>query len=375
VADDLPRLWQHWREQRPPTRGIHVDSAAAGRSSFATIQAVTDHLHLEAEVGAYIAQASADAVLTALRGDVANLLGVETDGVAFVESASAALQALLGAWPLPDHAQVAVAPSEWAPNLAAFAARGLDVVELPTDGAGVVDPDGLGRLLAISRPALVHICQVAAHRGLVQPVADLARVCRAADVPLWVDAAQALGHVDVATDADVVYATSRKWLCGPRGVGMLGIASQWWPSLRVRHHVLAPIDEGVARALESDDAHIAGRVALATSIRQLRDIGASTVWQRLDEVGRLTRAALLDLPSWSVLDANGTAITALRPTRGQDVAIVRARLLDEYGILATASTPARAPRDMTEPLLRLSPHVDCSSDQLGMIRTALHAIG
>jgi hercynylcysteine S-oxide lyase len=53
----------------------------------------------------------------------------------------------------------------------------------------------------------------------VQPVAAAAALCRAAGVPLWVDAAQALGHVDAACGADAVYATSRKWLTGPRGVG------------------------------------------------------------------------------------------------------------------------------------------------------------
>jgi pyridoxal 5-phosphate dependent beta-lyase len=48
-----------------------------------------------------------------------------------------------------------------------------------------------------------------------------------AGVPLWVDAAQALGHVDTARGADAVYATSRKWLTGPRGVGLLAVTEPW----------------------------------------------------------------------------------------------------------------------------------------------------
>ena len=49
----------------------------------------------------------------------------------------------------------------------------------------------------------------------------MAALCREAGVPLVVDAAQSLGHTDVDLGADVVYGTSRKWLAGPRGVGVL----------------------------------------------------------------------------------------------------------------------------------------------------------
>ena len=50
---------------------------------------------------------------------------------------------------------------------------------------------------------------------------------------------------------------------------------------------------------------------------------------------------------------------------------MRARLLAEHGILTTASLPIRAPRDMATPLLRISPHVDCTADALLRLRAAL----
>jgi pyridoxal 5-phosphate dependent beta-lyase len=70
----------------------------------------------------------------------------------------------------------------------------------------------------------------------------------------------------------------------------------------------------------------------------------------------------------------GSAISALRATAGQDVAAARARLLDQHGIVTTAAGVARAPRDMTEPLLRISPHVDCTPDDLASLRHALLAL-
>jgi len=372
-GDDVPEVWRAWGRQRPQPRGRHLDCAAAGRCSWDAQHAVAEHLRREAELGAYVAQAEAAPVIEGARTTLAALLGVPADGLAFLESASAALAAVLRAWPLGERASVAVVPTEWAPNIEAFRERGLELVELRTEEHGRVDLSHLEQLLTTSPPSFVHLTQVTSHRALLQPVAEAADLCRAAGVALWVDAAQALGHVDTATGADVVYATSRKWMCGPRGVGLLGVAPRWWDLLYVRHHVLAPADEPVVRAMESDEANVAGRVGLATSVNQFAATGPAAVWARLDEVGRQTRHALADLPGWQVVDATdaGTAITALRPTAGQDAVAARARLLSEHGILTTVSTPARAPRDLAEPMLRISPHVDCAGSDLDALAGAL----
>jgi pyridoxal 5-phosphate dependent beta-lyase len=370
-------LSKAWRARRPATRLVHLDTAAAGRASAATLAAAAAHAEREAVAGAYVAQAEAEPVLEQGRADLAGLLGVPPGGVAFTESASAARAALLAAWPLRQGDMIAVAPSEWGPNLTAFTGRGLRITMLAVHSDGTVDLDALRRMLAGDPPAVVHLTQVASHRGLVQPVAEAAALCRAAGVPLWVDAAQALGHADTATGADAQYATSRKWLAGPRGVGMLAVAQPWWDRLRATASELArsalPEDCSPVRLLESEEAHIAGRVGLATAVREYLDAGPARVRQHLAATGRLTREVLADVPGWQITDPAGvrSAITALRPAAGQDVAATRAGLLRDYGILTTAGHPARAPREMTGPLLRISPHVDCTGQDLAVLREAL----
>jgi pyridoxal 5-phosphate dependent beta-lyase len=66
-----------------------------------------------------------------------------------------------------------------------------------------------------------------------------------------------------------------------------------------------------------------------------------------------------------------SAIVGLRAAAGQDVVAARGRLLDEHGIVTTACTVLRAPLDMAEPLLRISPHVDVTPDDLTRLRQAL----
>jgi hercynylcysteine S-oxide lyase len=348
------------------TNGVHLDAAAAGRCSPATLQAVSAHLLHEAEAGGYVAEEAAAPALDTLREQLAGLLGVAGAGLALVESGTTALAALLHTWPIEDGDRVCVAPSEWGPNLTAFEARGLVVDTLDAEPSGRIDLDALETRLRHAPPRLVHLVYVAAHRGLVQPVAQAGEICRAYDVPLWIDAAQAVGHVATVVGADAIYGTSRKWLRGPRGVGFLGVKERHQDRLS-RPVRSAP---GVL-ALESAEANVAGRVGLAVAVSEFIEAGPDTVATRLHRMGVLTREALAEVPGWRAVGSDQGAITALSPTDGQDVMETRARLLAEHRIVTTACLPWRVPNEMTEPLLRVSPHVDSAPEDLARLASAL----
>lgn len=367
---------ERWRASRPPASHLHLDSAAAGRSSTAVVDAVHRHLFDEATLGAYVAEGLVREELDTARATVGDLLGTAADTVAFVESASAGRAALLAAWPFGDGATVAAAPSEWGPNLAAFTHRGLTIRELTVEPDGAIDLDALATVLRRDPPSIVHVTPVASHRPLVQPVAAIVELCSAAGVPVWVDAAQALGHVDLACGADAVYATSRKWLTGPRGVGVVAVAERHWSALRMLRLDSVPPDAPSVRHLESHEANVAGRVGFAVALAEHVTLGPDVVRGRLADVGRLTRETLSGTAGWEVVGDVDTpvAITALRPTDGRDVMVTRSRLLDEHGVLTTAGATARAPREMTEPLLRVSPHVDVTPADLLHLRRALEAV-
>jgi hercynylcysteine S-oxide lyase len=132
--------------------------------------------------------------------------------------------------------------------------------------------------------------------------------------------------------------------------------------------------------LESREAHVAGRIGLAAAVSEFLAADPAAVRARLAEVGRQARATLAAVPGWEVVPeavgtdpTSGSAITALRPLAGQDVTAVRGRLLAEHQIVTTAEFPVRAPRDMTGPLLRVSPHVDCLAADLERLAAVLPA--
>ena len=354
---------------------LHLQSAACGRSSPATVRAVVDHLALEVAEGSYVAEGLVGDALERSRADVGALLGVDPDGVALTGGATAALLTLLATWPLLEGAEVGVLPGEWAPNVDAFRHHGLRPRVLDVDDDGVLDLDALTRTLRADAPGLVHLTHLASHRGLVQPVAEALALCRAAGVPLWVDAAQSLGHLETAFGCDASYAPARKWLNGTRGVGVLAVAAPWRGRLRpFRPGQIT--DPRPVRLLEPEESPVAARVGFAQAVHEHVTAGPERVRLGLAARGRAARNVLGALPGWEVADppAASGALVSLRPTADQDVAVVRERLLDEHRILATACLPWRAPEDMRGPLLRFAPHLDVTDDDLDRTAHALRQV-
>ncbi|MGO9103967.1 MAG: ergothioneine biosynthesis PLP-dependent enzyme EgtE [Mycobacterium sp.] len=366
-------LAEAWRDARPPVAGLHLDSAACSRQSFAVIDAAARHARHEAEIGGYVAAEAAKPVLDAGRAAVAALAGMPEAEVVFTTGSLHALDLLLSSWP-PGRRMLACLPGEYGPNLALMAAHGFARRTLPTDDEGRVALDEAAISLAADRPDLVHLTAVASHRGVVQPLQQIARLCGELGLPLVVDAAQALGQVDCAVGVDAAYASSRKWMAGPRGVGVLAVR----PTLLQRLRPRLPPPEwaaslSVAQRLELGEANVAARVGFSVAIGEHIASGPVAVRARLAEVGRISRTVLADVPGWRVVEAveEPSAITTLVPVDGADPQKVRAWLIAERRIVTTSAGIERAPRELAMPVLRISPHVDTTTDDLTTFAAAL----
>jgi pyridoxal 5-phosphate dependent beta-lyase len=294
--------------------------------------------------------------------------------VVFTTGSNNALDILLGSW--TGERTAACLPGEYGPNLAVMAVNGFQVSALPVDDLGRLTVDDAARRLANDPPALVHLTPLASHRGLAQPLAELAEVCRDIGVPLVVDAAQALGHIDCAVGAAAVYSSSRKWMAGPRGVGMLAVRQELAQRLRPR---LPPPEWGlgmpVMQSLDLGETNVAARVGLSVALGEHLAAGPGQIRDQLAQVGRMTRTALADAKGWRVIEPpdEPTAITTLEPVDGADPQQIRAWLITQRGIVTTYAEMQRAPFEMTAPLLRVSPHVDTTAEDLDRFAEALAA--
>ncbi len=365
----MTELADRWRAARPTVAGLHLDSGACSRQSFAVIDAAAQHARHEAEVGGYVAAEAAAPVLDAGRAAVAALTGMTASDVVYTTGANHSLDLLLSSWTGPR--TVACLPGEYGPNLAVMAANGFQVRALPVDGDGRLVIDEAATVLAVNPPGLVHLTPLASHRGIVQPARELADVCRGLGVPLVIDAAQALGHIDCVVGANAIYSSSRKWIAGPRGVGVLAIQPALAERLRPR---LPPPDWDlpltVMERLEHGEANLAARVGLSVALGEHLAAGPEHIRTRLAELGRLTRETLVEVEGWRIVEPvdEPTSITTLAATHGADPQRVQAWLIAERGIVTTFAEVQRAPFELAAPVLRASPHVDCTADDLAILR-------
>jgi len=104
-------------------------------------------------------------------------------------------------------------------SVAAEAARGRDVTILPVDEAGLVDP---AAARAAIRPGvgLVAAMLVNNEIGVIQPIADLAAMARAAGATMLCDAVQGYGRVAIPEGVDWIALSAHK-IYGPKGIGGL----------------------------------------------------------------------------------------------------------------------------------------------------------
>ncbi|MFJ3716176.1 cysteine desulfurase/sulfurtransferase TusA family protein [Streptomyces sp. NPDC090057] len=225
-------------------------------------------------------------LLDAAREAVAEVVGCRADEVVFGSSGTWAVHAgvagaLAGRRRVGRHLIVsAVEHSSVLHSADAFEAEGGSVHRVAVNRAGAVDPSAYAAAL---RPDTALAClQSANHEvGTVQPVAEVAEACRAAGVPLLVDAAQSLAWGPVEGDWSLLAGSAHKW-GGPSGVGVLAVRKG------VRFAPRGPLDEresGRAPGFEN----LPAIVAAAASLRAVRAEAAQEAL-RLRELTERIRA-------------------------------------------------------------------------------------
>ncbi len=168
----------------------------------------------------------------------------------------------------------------------ALAHEGVAVTYVPVDVSGQVDPGAVRRAL---RPdtALVSIMAANNETGVIQPLAEVGAVTRAAGVPLHTDAVQAVGKMPVRVDAlgvDLLSCSGHK-IYGPKGVGLLYVrrGTPLAPLLTGGHHegdrrggtenVAGIVGLGAALAAVTATAHLEAEAARLAALRERLERG------------------------------------------------------------------------------------------------------
>jgi len=246
---------------------------------------------------------------------VARLIGAsDSRQVIFTANATAALNlAIAGVLKSGDHAvTTSMEHNSVARPLRHLESQGVGLTVVETGPEGRVDLDAVARAI---RPntRLVVMTHASNVIGTVQPVEEVARLCRERGVLLLVDAAQTAGCYPIDVNAwgvDLLAFTGHKALLGPTGTGGLyvreGVAVR--PLERGGTGSRSELDvqpEFLPDQLESGTPNVIGLAGLAAGVGVVLNEGVEAIRRREDELARRLRDGLRAIDGVTVYGPGG----------------------------------------------------------------------
>jgi cysteine desulfurase/selenocysteine lyase len=308
------------RDTPGAARVAHLNNAGAALPPSVVTEAVIAHLRLEAETGGYEAADAARDQVEGAYSSIARLIGCQPDEIAVVESATRAWDMAFYSLSFRPGDRILTARAEYASNVIAF----LQVARRSGAAVEVVEDDEHGQFSVTDlRNRLEHgagdvkliaMTHVPTQGGLVNPAEEVGAVARQAGVPFLLDACQSVGQFPVDVErigCDMLSATGRKWLRGPRGTGFLYVrrpvlermeppfldlrAATWTGSgtYEVR---------GDARRFESWETSYAGKIGLGTAAEYALSWGLDAIEARVSALAESLRGRLAAVDGVTVHD-------------------------------------------------------------------------
>lgn len=333
-----------------------------------------------------------------LRAKLAALVGAESEAqVALTLNTTRGVSdvALSFDWRRGDRVVVFAGefPANVTPWQQAAAAFGAEVVVL--DGRPLVTDEGrvleeLERTLLSGRVRVVAVSAVQFQTGLLTPLLEMSRLCRASGAKLFVDAVQAVGMVPLdvrALGIDYLACGAHKWLMGVEGAGFVyaspagrealvprvaGWLSHEQPTSflfegpgHLRHD--RPI-RGDVRFLEGANVSATAFAALEASLGLILELGVPEVFAHVQRVndaieGRAVELGFRSLRSPRAERRSGSL--CLAPPDDVDVVTLHREIVRQ-GVACA----------IPDGLLRFSPHWPNAVDEADQVVLTLeHALG
>jgi selenocysteine lyase/cysteine desulfurase len=314
-----------------------------------------EHLKLEAAVGGYEAKRLREDQIEAVHDSVARLINCQREEVAIVENATVGWMMAFYSIPFAASDRILTAEAEYASNYLAYLQlardRGVVVETIPSTATGELCVESLQAMID-DRVKLISVTHVPTNGGLVNPVEEIGAVAKANDILYIVDACQSAGQIPLDVNAiqcDVLSATGRKWLRGPRGVGFLYVSSRILESL---HPPMIDLFSAIwvdvdryelrkdARRFENWESNYAAKLGLGSAIDYALDIGIDNIETEVTRLAEILRGKLNEIPGVSVHDIGKHKCGIVTfSVAGVEATEIETRLR-ENRILVSVSSPA-----------------------------------
>ena len=374
---------------------IHLNNAGAGLMPRPVLDAITNHLLLEADIGGYEAEAEAADAIEESRAGLAQVLGAPSDRVAFTEHATASFMAALSAVDFQTGDVIATTRADYVSNQIAYLSLshrfGVEVVRVPDAPEGGLDLAAMEEVIHRRRPKLVAVTQAPSNSGLIQDVGSVGKMCRTRDILYLVDGCQSVGQMPVDVEkigCDFFSGTSRKYLRGPRGAGFLFVSDRvldtglepLFLDMRGADWIADSIYQPAPDARRFETWEFAWALVLGTgeAAKYATEIGLQSICDRARSLATILRENLADLDGVRVLDVGpelgATVTTSVTGWSSVDLT----HQLRMRGINTSSQTRIDAVIDYdtkgVDGALRISPHYYNLESELDLLTAALYEI-
>jgi cysteine desulfurase/selenocysteine lyase len=301
---------------------VFLDSAASAQKPRAVIDAMSDLYsahYANVHRGVYQLSLEATDMVEAVRDKTAAFIGArDRREIVFVRNATEAINLVAysyGRRHVDPGDEVLVTHMEHHANFVPWQVlceeRGAVLRVAPIDDRGVLLLDEFEKLLS-PRTKLAAFTHVSNVLGTVNPVREIARLCRERGVPTVVDGAQAVPHqrVDVSALGCDFYTYSGHKLFGPSGVGVLwGRAEllEAMPPFLTGGSMIESVTlhgttfAGIPQRFEAGTPDIGCIVGLGAAIDYVERIGLDAIGAHERELLGYAEARLAEVPGLRIL--------------------------------------------------------------------------
>jgi len=371
---------------------VHLNNAGAALMPKPVIDTIHDHLLLESQIGGYEAADAVSEDIQRAYDAVADLIGCGHRNIAMVENATVATSQALSAFDFTRGDTIITTNVDYSSNqimLLNLSKRfGVTIIRAKDLPSGGVDPASVRRLIQRHRPKVMVMSWIPTNSGMVQDAASVGSICEEEDVPLLLDACQAVGQIPVDVKdikCDFLAATSRKFLRGPRGMGFLYVSD------RVLERGVSPLfpdthgarwtgpdtfllQEG-AKRFENWEFPYALLLGMGRAAEYANQIGMEMISQRALELGDYAREKLNDLPGVRLLDYGKLRCAIVSAAFDGVEPDILVQKLRERNINTSSASRTAGVIDMdakhVDSVLRISPHYYNTRDEIDQVAEEL----
>jgi len=297
---------------------VFFNNAGASLQPKRVVERVIEHLRLEQQLGGYEAADVVAPEREKVYASVARLIKANADEIAITESATRAWDMAFYGMKFDPGDRIVTAQNEYSSNYIAFLqmARktGAEIVCAPANDTGEVDLPELENILQRGDVKLVALTHIATNNGMVQPAAEVGKLTRRYGIPFLLDACQSVGQMDLDVNVlgcDILSATGRKFLRGPRGTGLLYVRRQMLDKLEplfldnhaadwsaIETYTMRPD----ARRFEAFESSAAIALGLGVAADYATAVGLARIEARVQKLAARMRKKLEEIEGIKVID-------------------------------------------------------------------------